>query len=266
MKSYGIYPSVPADEVVDPLIGVWQVHTATFTIATAGTYSLRIESDNYGYMKITDSGNTVLVDREINYSNGVGNETFPMTLGAGTYTLETRVKNINRDANPTPFTYEQEFTSANSAEAKVLAGYGIPNKSAFCGTYEFPKKISYWKVEIDPKALIPHRNMDEAKLEAIVGDDGSIVDVLVINGGRGYVNPTIQVMDPQGLDEFSPNDSSDFMADKLGMDPDYTKALGDPDREDVSFSTPDLKTHARKWGTATGAVDTTDKKDRKSVV
>ena len=117
MKSYGIYPSVPADEVVDPLIGVWQVHTATFTIATAGTYSLRIESDNYGYMKITDSGNTVLVDREINYSNGVGNETFPMTLGTGTYTLETRVKNINRDSNPTPFTYEQEFTSANTAEA-----------------------------------------------------------------------------------------------------------------------------------------------------
>ena len=259
MKSYGIYPSVPADEVVDPLIGVWQVHTATFTIATAGTYSLRIESDNYGYMKITDSGNTVLVDREINYSNGVGNETFPMTLGTGTYTLETRVKNINRDSNPTPFTYEQEFTSANTAEAKVLAGYGIPNKSAFCGTYEFPKKISYWKVEIDPKALIPHRNMDEAKLEAIVGDDGSIIDVLVINGGRGYVKPTIQVMDPQGLDEFSPNDSADFMADKLGMDPDYTKALGDPDKEDVSFSTPDLKTHARKWGTSTEAVDTTDK-------
>ena len=259
MKSYGIYPSVPADEVVDPLIGVWQVHTATFTIATAGTYSLRIESDNYGYMKITDSGNTVLVDREINYSNGVGNETFPMTLGTGTYTLETRVKNINRDSNPTPFTYEQEFTSANTAEAKVLAGYGIPNKSAFCGTYEFPKKISYWKVEIDPKALIPHRNMDEAKLEAIVGDDGSIIDVLVINGGRGYVKPTIQVMDPQGLDEFSPNDSADFMADKLGMDPDYEKALGDPDREDVSYSTPDLKTHARKWGTSTEAVDTTDK-------
>ena len=259
LRSYGIYPSVPADNVTDPLIGVWQVHTATFTIATAGTYSLRIESDNYGYMKITDSGSTVLVDREINYSNGAGNETFPMTLGAGTYTLETRVKNINRDVNPTPFTYEQEFTSANTAEAKVLAGYGIPNKSAFCGTYEFPKKISYWKVEIDPKALIPHRNMDEAKLEAIVGDDGSVIDVLVINGGRGYVSPTIQVMDPQGLDEFSPNDSADFMADKLGMDPDYTKALGDPDKEDVSYSTPDMKTHARKWGTATEAVDVTDK-------
>ena len=96
MKDYSIYPVKPADDAVDPNIGVWQVHTATFTIPSAGTYSLRIESDNYGYMKITDSGSTVLVDREINYSNGMGNETFPMTLGAGTYTLETRVKNISR--------------------------------------------------------------------------------------------------------------------------------------------------------------------------
>ena len=259
LRSYGIYPSVPADNVTDPLIGVWQVHTATFTIATAGTYSLRIESDNYGYMKITDSGSTVLVDREINYSNGAGNETFPMTLGAGTYTLETRVKNINRDVNPASFTYEQEFTSANSAEAKVLAGYGIPNKSAFCGTYEFPKKISYWKVEIDPKALIPHRNMDEAKLEAVVGDDGSILQIVIINGGRGYVSPLIKVMDPQGLDEFSPNDSAEFMHDKLGMDPDYEKAFVPETQEDRAYTTRDMKSHARKWKSSTGNLVTEDK-------
>ena len=259
LKSYGIYPSVPDDNVEDPLIGVWQVHTASFTIPTAGDYSLRIESDNYGYMKITDSGGTVLVDREINYSNGVGNETFPMTLGPGTYTLETRVKNINRDSNPTPFVYDDEYTSANSAVCKVLAGYGIPNKSAFCGTYEFPKKISYWKVEIDPKALIPHRNMDQAKLEAVVGDDGSIVEIIIINGGRGYVSPQIKVMDPQGLDEFSANDSAEFMADKLGMDPDYEKALADEQKEDLSYSTRDMRTFARNWENATSVVNTEDK-------
>ena len=267
MKSYGIYPSIPADDVTDPLIGVWQVHTATFTIATAGTYSLRIESDNYGYMKITDSGSTVLVDREITYANGMGQETFPMTLGAGTYTLETRVKNINREVDPTPFEYEQQFTSAPDdgpggeqlATAEVLAGYGIPNKSAFCGTYEFPKKISYWKVEIDPKALIPYRKMDQAKLEAIVDDDGSIKDIVIVNGGRGYVKPTIQVMDPQGLDEFSPNDTSDFMADKLGVDPDFEKAISDPEREDTSFQVAEIKTASRKWGLATESIDTEDK-------
>ena len=27
---------IPADDAIDPYIGVWQVHTATFTIATAG--------------------------------------------------------------------------------------------------------------------------------------------------------------------------------------------------------------------------------------
>tara|TARA_B100000700_G_scaffold324742_1_gene431683 strand:- start:28 stop:4167 length:4140 start_codon:yes stop_codon:yes gene_type:complete len=259
MKSYGIYPVIPADDAIDPNIGVWQVHTATFTIATAGDYSLRIESDNYGYMKITDSGSSVLVDREITYANGMGGETFPMTLGAGTYTLETRVKNISREVDPEIFQYEEQFTSSDGGTAEILAGYGIPNKSAFCGTYEFPKKISYWKVEIDPKALIPHRNMDEAKLEAIVDDDGSISQVVVVNGGRGYVNPTIKVMDPQGLDDFSPNDSSSFMADKLGMDPEAEKAIADPDKEDTSMSTADFKTHARIWESSTTSVDTEDK-------
>ena len=259
MKSYGIYPSVPADDVVDPLIGVWQVHTASFTVTTAGDYSLRIESDNYGYMKITDSGGTVLVDREIVYSNGVGNETFPMTLGAGTYTLETRVQNINRDSNPNLFTYEEEYTSSDGGVAEVLAGYGIPNKSAFCGTYEFPKKISYWKVEIDPKALIPHRNMDEAKLEAVVGDDGSIVDVMIINGGRGYVSPTIQCMAPRELDNFSPTETAAFMEDKLGMDPDYEKSLADPSKENNAFGLAAVKSATRKWGSATGAINTEDK-------
>ena len=157
------------------------------------------------------------------------------------------------------FSYQQNFTSSDGGQVEVLAGYGIPNKSAFCGTYEFPKKISYWKVEIDPKALIPRRTMDEAKIEAVVGDDGEIKDVIIINGGRGYVNPTIQVMDPQGLDDFSPNDSADFMADKLGMDPDAEKAIADPDKEDQSLSTQDMKSHTRVWKSSTEAVDAEDK-------
>ncbi len=157
------------------------------------------------------------------------------------------------------FSYQQNFTSSDGGQIEVLAGYGIPNKSAFCGTYEFPKKISYWKVEIDPKALIPRRTMDEAKLEAVVGDDGEIKAVVIINGGRGYVNPTIQVMDPQGLDDFSPNDSADFMADKLGMDPDAEKAIADPDKEDQSMSTQDMKSHTRVWQSSTEAVDAEDK-------
>ena len=267
MKDYSIYPVKPADDAEDPYLNTWQTHTATVTIPSNGDYSLAIESDNYGYLKITDSGGTALIDQEITYASGMGTQIFPMTLAAGNYTIETRVKNISRTVDPEPFVYESEYNSAPDdgpggsliGKVQVLAGYGIPNKSAFCGTYEFPKKISYWKVEIDPKALIPYRKMDQAKLEAIVDDDGSIKDVVIINGGRGYVKPTIQVMDPQGLDEFSPNDTSDFMADKLGMDPDYEKALADPEREDTSFSTAEIKTASRKWGIATETIDTEDK-------
>ena len=267
MKDYSIYPVKPADDAEDPYLNTWQTHTATVTIPSNGDYSLAIESDNYGYLKITDSGGTALIDQEITYASGMGTQIFPMTLAAGNYTIETRVKNISRTVDPEPFVYESEYNSAPDdgpggsliGKVQILAGYGIPNKSAFCGTYEFPKKISYWKVEIDPKALIPYRKMDQAKLEAIVDDDGSIKDVVIINGGRGYVKPTIQVMDPQGLDEFSPNDTSDFMADKLGMDPDYEKALADPEREDTSFSTAEIKTASRKWGIATETIDTEDK-------
>ena len=260
MKDYSIYPVKPADDAEDPHLGTWQVHTATVTIPSNGDYSLAIESDNYGYLKITDSSNNVLIDQEIAYASGMGTQIFPMTLAAGNYTIESRVKNIQRTTEPAAFTYQEEFlSSGDQGRAQVLAGYGIPNKSAFCGTYEFPKKISYWKVEIDPKALIPRRTMDEAKLEAVVGDDGEIKSVIIINGGRGYVKPTIQVMDPQGLDDFSPNDSADFMADKLGMDPEAEKAIADPDKEDQSMSTLDFKTHARVWQSSTEAVDAEDK-------
>ena len=260
MKDYSIYPVKPADDAEDPHLGTWQVHTATVTIPSNGDYSLAIESDNYGYLKITDSSNNVLIDQEIAYASGMGTQIFPMTLAAGNYTIETRVKNIQRTTEPAAFTYQEEFlSSGDQGRAQILAGYAIPNKSAFCGTYEFPKKISYWKVEIDPKALIPRRNMDEAKLEAVVGDDGEIKAVVIINGGRGYVNPTIQVMDPQGLDDFSPNDSADFMADKLGMDPDAEKAIADPDKEDQSMSTQDMKSHTRVWQSSTEAVDAEDK-------
>ena len=56
---------------------------------------MRIESDNWGYIKITDSSNTILIDREIAYTAGAGGETIPLTLAAGDYTIESRVKNAD---------------------------------------------------------------------------------------------------------------------------------------------------------------------------
>ena len=93
MIDYGIYPVVPADTVVDPNIGVWQTHTATFN-SSGGDHNLRIETDNYGYVKLTAPNGSVILDREIDYKNGFGSELLGLRqLSSGTYTLETRVKN-----------------------------------------------------------------------------------------------------------------------------------------------------------------------------
>ena len=95
MIDYGIYPSVPLDTQEDPLIGQWQTLTTTVNFPTSGTYSIRIESDNDGYIKIINSADIAILDREIYYNNstGVGEETISLTLAAGTYTVETRIKN-----------------------------------------------------------------------------------------------------------------------------------------------------------------------------
>tara|TARA_B100000029_G_scaffold431412_1_gene442990 strand:- start:140 stop:2440 length:2301 start_codon:yes stop_codon:yes gene_type:complete len=95
MKSYGIYKIVPADNQVDPYIDTWQTHTADVNFPNSTTYNLQIQSDNWGWIKITNSSNQVLIDREISYVNGAGIETIPLTLSSGTYTIETRVKNAD---------------------------------------------------------------------------------------------------------------------------------------------------------------------------
>ena len=95
MIDYGIYPAVPLDTEQDPLLGQWQTHTTTVNFPTSGTYSMRIESDNFGYIKITDSAAIDAIDREIYYDSSIGwgEETISLTLAAGTYTVETRIKN-----------------------------------------------------------------------------------------------------------------------------------------------------------------------------
>ena len=95
MKSYGIYKIIPADNQVDPYIDTWQTHTADINFPNSTTYNLQIQSDNWGWIKITNSSNQVLIDREISYVNGAGIETIPLTLSSGTYTIETRVKNAD---------------------------------------------------------------------------------------------------------------------------------------------------------------------------
>ena len=95
MIDYGIYRVKPDDDQIDPYIGEWQTHTATVNFPNSTTYSMRIESDNWGWLKITNSSNSVIYDGEVTYTNGAGGQTIPLTLASGDYTIETRVKNRN---------------------------------------------------------------------------------------------------------------------------------------------------------------------------
>ncbi len=117
------------------------------------------------------------------------------------------------------FTYLQQFEShpypsdegdppIPQATIQVLAGYGIENKAAFFGVYEFEKNIAYYKVKVDPKALIPTRTLDLAEAEAVVDTEGKIIAIDIINGGVGYKNPIVTISEPGQLEEFSSTDTA----------------------------------------------------------
>ena len=117
------------------------------------------------------------------------------------------------------FTYLQQFVShpypsdegdppIPQATIQVLAGYGIEDKAAFFGVYEFEKNIAYYKVKVDPKALIPTRTLDLAEAEAVVDTEGKIIAIDIINGGVGYKNPIVTISEPGQLEEFSSTDTA----------------------------------------------------------
>ena len=101
------------------------------------------------------------------------------------------------------FTYQQVITAngENGKEAQVICGYGIPDKAGFFGVYEFPKRISYYKVEIDKTALVSKQTIDLAEVECKVNKNGEIESILIVNGGRGYTNPKIVIEEPAQLTE-----------------------------------------------------------------
>ena len=135
--------------------------------------------------------------------------------------------------NGNDFSYGAQITSETGATALVMAGRGIPNKAAFCGVYEFPKRISYYKIELDPNALIPHRTLDEAKLKAVVNNKGEITKIKIINGGVGYKNPSLKLIDPRVMDDFSASDTSKFVKKHSPkMNADWNKAIPAPSSKD----------------------------------
>lgn len=121
---------------------------------------------------------------------------------------ELQVGYIELSGSGGTFSYLQSFTSQDGATVQILAGYGIGDKAAFFGVYEFPKKISYYQVELDPEALIPQRTLDQAELECVINSKGQVSQVLIVNGGYGYSSPKIAVEQPSVLTEFSANDNA----------------------------------------------------------
>tara|TARA_B100000287_G_scaffold410505_1_gene438992 strand:- start:26521 stop:30366 length:3846 start_codon:yes stop_codon:yes gene_type:complete len=114
---------------------------------------------------------------------------------------------------PVPFVFMQEYTSEDGATAVALAGYGIGDKVAFFGTYEFRKRITYYRVEINEDALVAQRTLDEAKLEAVINSNGELASVKIINAGKGYKAGNIQlsVSSPGVMEEFSGGDLASEM-------------------------------------------------------
>jgi hypothetical protein len=78
---------------------------------------------------------------------------------------------------------------------KAIAGYGIKNKAAVFGSYEFKKQISYYRHKISNKTAIPMINMDQAVIEATISN-GKVTALTLINGGYGYKSPYIGIMPP----------------------------------------------------------------------
>lgn len=111
------------------------------------------------------------------------------------------LSSLQQEGQGSAFTYGQNFTSANNGVITVLAGYGIPNKGAFWGVFEFPKQVSYMRVEIDKNALIPQRTIDEAVLQAKIDKKGRVQSVKIINSGKDYVNPQLSCEFPEVLRE-----------------------------------------------------------------
>ena len=139
--------------------------------------------------------------------------------------LKCGLMELEGDGND--FSYLQTFTSTDGGTCEILAGYGIADKCAFAGVYEFPKRVSYYKVELSPKALIPNRTLDEAKLEAIINNKGGIKEIEIVNSGRGYSkNAKVNAITPKVLKNFSSTDTTEHLEDLIKKDSDFDQAIG----------------------------------------
>lgn len=111
-----------------------------------------------------------------------------------------RISPINEGVDGSEFQYGTVYSTSNTqypSSFVALSGWGIPDKAAIFGVYEFKKVVGYYRIELHPDAAIPRRTMDEAVIEAIVDNNGSVSGLEIINPGFGYsVNARVEIMPP----------------------------------------------------------------------
>ena len=79
------------------------------------------------------------------------------------------------------------------------------NDTGFFGVYEFPKQLSYYKVEIDKTALVHSKTLDQAEdFHSVDEEVESKLSELIM--GFGYKNPSIVIQDPVILNEYGAMD------------------------------------------------------------
>ena len=159
---------------------------------------------------------------------------------------ELKVGYMELSGQGNEFTYQQAFTSTDLGEIQVLAGYGIKDKGAFFGVYEFPKKITYYRIEIDPSQLIANRTLDTAEIRANINSEGQVASIDIINGGFGYAAPKIEIEQPAVLTERSANDNARKVFHNMGgWDQTFVNSPNDPvnnpDGSKNNFGMKDIK-------------------------
>ena len=111
-----------------------------------------------------------------------------------------RISQVTQGADGNDFVYGQVYASSNTTYPSsfiALAGFGIPNKAAVFGVYEFRKVVGYYKIELHPDAAVPKRTMDTAVIEATVDNNGAISGLEIINPGIGYSSEArVEIMPP----------------------------------------------------------------------
>ena len=149
------------------------------------------------------------------------------------------------------FTAGQIFTpkGKDAAQIEIIAGFGVKDRAGFFGVYEFPKQLSYYKVEIDKTALVHSKTLDQAEVSCTVNERGRIQSVRIDNAGFGYKKPQIVIQDPVILNEYAAMDMTREVVSQMEYEvPRFrspTNKLENYDGEDYNFNFKRIKKNTK---------------------